>query len=139
MVKIKFDTQTLKLMSYFEANTGSKLKDCFVDDNGTINFIVQQGLRKAIGKKGTTFKRIEQGIKKKIKLVAYSDDLVQFIKNLILPQKVKDIEHNVEEKTVTILAESDSRGYIIGRAARNLRNYESIAKRYFDIKEIKVV
>ena len=34
---------------------------------------------------------------------------------------------------------SESRGYLIGRAGKNLRNMESIIQRYFPIKEVRVV
>jgi len=35
--------------------------------------------------------------------------------------------------------DTQTRGYLIGREAVNLRGFEEIVKRYFEIKEIKVV
>ncbi len=139
MQKIKYDNALMKLMSFFEAATKARLKDCFVDQNGLLVFVVepaQYGL--AVGKAGSNVKRLETAIKRKIKIVEYSDDLVQFVAGLIQPSKAKDI--SVTDGVVTITPElSASRGYLIGRSGRNLRNMESIIQRYFPIKEVRVV
>ncbi len=139
MTRIKFDTDTLKLMAFFESATGAKLKDCFTDSLGTMTFVIEEGIAKAIGKSGSTFKKLEVQLKRKIKVVAYSEDVQEFIANIIMPLKATQITFNPDDKTITISAETESRGYIIGRAASSLRNYESIVQRYFEIKEIKVL
>jgi len=52
--------------------------------------------------------------------------------------KVVDIKQ--EEKVVVLTAaDTKTRGILIGRQAQNLRNFEKIVKKYFDIDEIKVV
>ena len=139
MQKIKYDNTLLKLMSFFETITKAKLKDCFVDQNDLLVFVVepaQFGL--AVGRQGANAKRIEAELKRKIKIVEFSDDLVAFVASLIQPTKAKDIAF--ADSTVTITPESsESRGYLIGRAGRNLRNYESIIRRYFPIRELRVV
>ena len=57
--------------------------------------------------------------------------------NLITPLKAKDIK--LDNRIVTINgADTKTKGLLIGRSAQNLRNYENIVKRYFDIDEIKV-
>ncbi len=139
MQKIKYDNVLMKLMSFFEAATKARLKDCFVDSNGLLVFVVepaQYGL--AVGRGGSNVKRIEAAIKRKIKVVEFSDDLVQFAGSLVQPLKAKDI--SVADGVVTITPESpQSRGYLIGRAGKNLRNMESVIRRYFPIKEVRVV
>ena len=136
-MKIKYDNQLMKLMFFFESNTRSKLKDCFIDKNNILNFVVNDNIARAIGKDGSTARKLESSLKRKIKIVAFSDNPEEFIQNLLLPLKVKHIE--VSDGIATITAEPESRGYIIGRGGSNLRNYEEILKRYFDIKEVKVV
>lgn len=138
MIKIKFDIDTMKIMSLFESMTGANLKDC-INSEGLIIFIVNDGeIGKAIGKKGINIRKLEYSLKKKIKVTEYNENLAQFIENLVYPAKVKEVKQ--EEKLITITAaDSQSRGLIIGRGASILRNYESIVKRYFDIEEIKVV
>lgn len=137
MTKIKFDIDAMKIMSMFESMTGAKLKDC-INSEDAIIFIVKEGeIGKAIGKKGMNVRRLENSLKKKIKISEYNENIAKFIESLVYPAKVREIKQ--EEKIVTITAaDSQSRGLIIGRAASILRNYESIVKRYFDIEEIKV-
>ena len=68
----------------------------------------------------------------------FNPDLIQFIKNVVFPSKVKDIVE--EEGVITITPpDSETRGYLIGKSASNLRNTEEVVKRYFELEEIKVI
>lgn len=135
--KITFDMDTMKFISLCESMTGASVKDCIVSDNLVI-FIIKEGeLGKAIGKKGFNVKRLEHSLKKKVKMVEFHPELATFVANLVVPAKVKEI--NVEEGLVTITpGDLISRGQLIGRDAKHLRFHETIVKRFFDIKEIKV-
>jgi len=137
MTKIKFDIDAMKFMSMFESMTGARLKDCIISEDSIV-FIVKDGeIAKAIGKKGSNVRRLENSFKKKIKITEFNETLAKFVENLAYPAKVESV--NQEEKIVTIkTVDSHSRGLIIGRGASILRGYESIVKRYFDIDEIKV-
>jgi len=138
-IRIKFDINIMKFISMFESITHASVKDCIEDDNKKLIFIVKQGdIAKAIGKKGANIKRIEQLLKKKVKVIEYNPDLLEFIKNVVAPLKVADI---VEEEGIITITPPDSkiRGFLIGRGADNLRGFEKIIKRYFDFEELKVV
>ena len=136
-MKIKFDINLMKFISLFETLTRAKVKDCI--EGNTLIFVVKQGeIAKAIGKKASNIYKIEKVLKRKIKVVEFSDDVTIFVKNLIAPLKVEDIS---EEEGVIIITDPDKKkkGMIIGRDAINLRNNEKIVSRYFEVKEIKVV
>ena len=126
-------------MSLFEKLTRAKLKDCFLDQNGVLVFIVEDGdIAKALGKQGRTAKMVTEKFKRKIKIAEYSTDLIKFIKNLILPYRVDEIS---QDGNIVVLKGEDVqvKGLLIGKNGKNLRNYESIAKRYFPgLEEIKV-
>lgn len=139
MSKIVYDSDLLKLMNLFEQITKSNLKDCFVDDNGLLTFVVQEGeIGKAIGKKAVNVKNLEKMLNRKIKIVEFNPHLLQFVKNLIIPLKIEEAD---QEEKVVILTSPDinTKGLLIGRNAKNLRNTEKIVKKYFDIDEIKVM
>lgn len=127
----------MKFMSIFESITQTKLKDCI--ENEHLIFIVQENqIAKAIGKKGNNVRRLHQMLKKKIKLVEFNPDPIIFVKSLISPLKAKDIK--IDGDVITIQGgDTKTRGLLIGRNGKNLREYESIVKRYFPIKEMKVV
>jgi len=137
MNRIKFNADLIKFISLFESLTRAKVKDC-IEDGKSLLFIVEENeIGKAIGKKGENVRRIENALKRKIKIVEFNSSMLDFIKNLVSPVQLVDISE--EEGIVTIRASDlKSRGYLIGRDGQNLRKYEEIIRRYFDITEIKV-
>jgi len=139
MSKIVYDSDLLKLMNLFEQITKANLKDCFTDDNGLLTFVVQEGeIGKAIGKAAVNVKNLEKMLNRKIKIVEFNPHLIQFVKNVVFPLKV---EEATQEEKLVMLTSSDvnTKGLLIGRNAKNLRNTEKIVKKYFDIDEIKVI
>src|SRR3989338_3236593 len=137
MNKIKYSQDLMEFMSIFETITGTKLKDCIMDEY--IVFIVQENqIAKAIGRNGSNVRKLQSILKKKIKIAKFNLDPLIFTKNLISPLKAKDIK--IEGDVIIIQGEDiKTRGLLIGRNAKNLREYESIVQRYFPIKEIKVI
>jgi len=137
VARIKYDSDLIKLISLFESLTGAKLRDCIANDS--IIFIVNDGeMGKAIGKKGANIRRIEDLLKKRVRLVEYSADVAKFVSNLIHPVKVQDIR---EEEGIVSINASDpkTKGMIIGRDRSKINFINDIVKRHFDIKEVKVV
>ncbi len=137
MSRVIFDINTMKIISLFQAITRASVKDCIVNDE--IIFIVGEGeIGKAVGKGGENVKRISYSLKRKIKIVEFSNELRTFIKNLIQPLKVENIE---EQDGVVQLTPPDTktRGYLIGRGGMSLRHLEDLVKRHFPIKEIRVI
>ncbi|MBT5022309.1 NusA-like transcription termination signal-binding factor [Candidatus Woesearchaeota archaeon] len=140
MTKIIYDQQTIQQFSLFETITHAKCKDCFFDEvQNRLVFIVDGGhLWKALGKKSENVKKLEDKFGKKIKIVEYSNNLLTFIKNMVQPLRINKLEE--EEGIITITEENmQTKGLLIGRNAKNLRNLETNIRRFFDIKEIKVV
>jgi N utilization substance protein A len=136
VVKIKYDIDIMKYMSLFESLSGAKVKDCIVND--VIFFIVHENeMGKAIGKQGSNIKRVENTLKKKIKLAEFNNDISQFIQNLIYPLKAKEIKE--EEGAVTIYVDDrKTKGMLIGRDRHNINSIKDIVKRHFKVEEIKV-
>ena len=96
-------------------------------------FIVEQGhASKAIGKNGVNVKKIESLVNKKIKIVEYNNDPIIFIKSLIFPLKVKDAILNND--TIEIQADTNTKALLIGRNSQNLVHLNNIIKNYFDYK-----
>lgn len=136
MNKVKFDSEVIKLMTLFESMTGAKVKDCIANEK--FIFIIEENeMGKAIGKNGVNVKRVESKLKKKIKLVEFSNDVLQFVRNIIYPIQA-DIKQ--ENGSITIYGkDTGTRAMLIGREKQNINYLTNIIKRYFDVKEIKVV
>ncbi len=137
MARIKYDMDLMKYISLFESLTNTKLKDCV--SNEKLLFIVQEGqIGKAVGKQGINVKKIEGILKKEIRIVEFSENLVQFIQNMIYPLRAANIEE--DQGIVTITGpDTKTKGLMIGREAKNLNHLKDIVKRHFSVEDIKVV
>ena len=140
-MKIKYDFSLMKFIAMFEQETRARIKDCFVDGKTEgLVFVVEPGeLGKAVGKQGIHVKKFEQKLKKKVRIVEFNPEKLQFIRNMILPLKLRNIEENQDGIIIIEGGDMQTKGLLIGRAAQNLRNLEENVRRYYDIKEIKVV
>ncbi len=136
-MKISFDSETIKIMSLFQMLTKANLKDCFAENDSLVFVVLPGEMGRAIGKNASNVRRISEMLKRKIKIVEFNENVIEFIKNLIHPLQLMNIEES--EGIITLTAvDSKTRGMLIGRAAENLRRLESQVKRYFPINEIKV-
>ncbi len=137
MSRKKYDLKLLNYMSFFESTTGAKLKDCIELDDKLIFIVDKNQINKAVGPRGLKAKKLAEKLKKKIKIVEYNPSLVIFVRNLITPLRVESVE---EKDGIVMIKDSDRKvkGLLIGKNAKNLRTYEEIVKRYFDIKELRV-
>lgn len=138
MTRIKYDLNLMKYISLFESLTNAKIKDCINSGNHIIFVVGENEIGKAIGKHGINAKKITDILQKPIRIVEFSPDRTQFIKNFIYPLQVKEIRD--EDNIVTIVGvDTKTRGQIIGRDRKNLDNLKNIVKRYFSVEDIKVV
>ncbi|MBS3109047.1 NusA-like transcription termination signal-binding factor [Candidatus Woesearchaeota archaeon] len=139
MDRIKYDIKAMGFISIFEQTTGAKLKDCIIGDS-VLTFIVQENeIARAIGKHGSNVKRLERMLKKKVRIVEFKPVLVDFIKSLIYPLQAQEISINEQNQIIIKGPDVHTKSMLIGRNASNLRATEAVVKRYFEIKEIRVI
>lgn len=132
LVKMKLDSKTMGYIKVFENYTGASVKDCFIS-NGVLVFIVNAGnIGRAIGKKGANVRELSGKYKKPIKIFEFSDDVEQFVKNLVYPLKV-DVESR-DNKIVILCEDNKMKGFICGRDKSKLKEMEDIVKRYYDVE-----
>ena len=136
-MRIKYDISLMKFITLFESLTQARVKDC-IDHNGLLFVVEQNELGKAVGRRGVKVQEVERALQKRIKVVEFNPDLVEFVKNLILPLQARDVQV-VDEVVIITGHDTKTKGLLIGRNAQNLRFDEDVVKRYFPIKEIKVV
>jgi transcription termination/antitermination protein NusA len=135
MSRIKLDSDIIGLSSLMEKRTHVHVKDCFRDEE-TIFFIVGVGeLGKAIGKGGSTIKKVQEEFGKKIRVVEFRSEAADFIKNLIYPLKVEDII--VGNEIVIKDSNRKTKSLLIGRDGKNLALVNRAVQRFFG-KEVKV-
>ncbi|MGV8150717.1 MAG: NusA-like transcription termination signal-binding factor [Candidatus Woesearchaeota archaeon] len=136
--KTVYDVEMIKIINLFENVTHARVKDAFYLKD-ILTFVVFEGdMFKALGKNLVNLHKIEDMLAKRVKIVEFNSDIIKFVVNLLYPYKVAEIKQ--DDKIITISdADTKTKGLIIGAKAQNLRAYESIVKKYFDIDEMKVV
>jgi len=137
-MKIVYDEQLMKYIALVENLTKVNVKDMFLKNNMLYCVIDKENLRKIIGPNGSKIKRIENLIKKKVKILGYSSNVNEFVKDLVYPFKIDKVEDT--EGVVNIYCkDTKTKGLLIGRERRNLLNFKEITKRYFPIQDLKVI
>lgn len=138
MTKIIYDSNAIKIMSSFESATHAHLKD-FINEPERLIFIVEEGeLGRAVGKGASNVKKLESYFNKKIKIVEFHADKLRFIQSFIYPLQLNEI-HEQEGIIVMVGPDTQTKALLIGKNAANLRKLEEYVRRYFDVKEIKVI
>ncbi|HKM41951.1 MAG TPA: NusA-like transcription termination signal-binding factor [Methanocorpusculum sp.] len=144
MSEITISEDAMRMIAQFENLTGAGARDCVVDDKfGRILFVINPGeMGLAIGKKGASIKKASDAFGKKVEVVEYNPDKVQFIRNCFLPVHVMTVTFEEEEEENTEVAyievaESD-RGLAIGKEGRNIIKAKKLAFRQFDIANVEL-
>lgn len=121
-------------MTIFENLTRSKVKECYIDINKQIVFVVEPGQAgKAIGKNGVNIRKISDKLHKKVKVIEFNPDVVRFVANAIYPLKSEKI---YEEDGVINITTNGPRlkALLIGRDQRNIKELQKLVSKYFDVK-----
>jgi NusA-like KH domain protein len=126
-ISFKLDVQILQWVALFEKVTRAKANDSFIFQE-RICFVVPKGhLHKALGPNMKNIAKLENLTKRRIKIIEYNEDVLQFIVNVLAPLKVVDIKN--EDGIVTITGPDTK-----------TKGYEEIVQKYYpDVKELKVI
>ncbi len=127
-----FDAQTLNYVRILEDITGAKVKDCFVDENGIVVFVIYPGdIGKAIGKSGNNIKMVMKILNKKISIIEFNEDPKIFIKNCIKPINA---EVTINDKEIIIKSRNiKEKGLLIGREKSRLKKLKTLAQKYYGL------
>ncbi len=107
----------------------------FVESEGSLVFVVDAPkLGRAIGKKGANIGKLKERFKKRILIVANSNEPENFIRNFfnnieILSIEVRDV---MEEKAFMVLLNETDRGIAIGRDGERIKALKELLKKKFN-------
>jgi len=131
-------------MSLFQSVTSVTARDCVVDNKmDRVIFVInknQMGL--AIGKGGATIKQLQNVVARKVELVEYSDDVSEFIGNILNNSMIREIR--IDEKKdgssqALVVVDAKKKGIVVGREGRNAEKARLLARRYFQISNIFII
>lgn len=132
-MKILYDNQLMKFITLFETITRSKVKDAFIK-NSKINFIIVPGTLR----NRNNLKRVESLIKKRVKVTEFNQDICKFVSNMLYPIKPEKIEFKEKRLFITVYG-APTKGLLIGRGSKNLKDLKDILSRYFEIEGVKII
>jgi N utilization substance protein A len=131
-------------MSLFQSVTSVTARDCVVDDKmDRVIFVInknQMGL--AIGKGGATIKQLQNVVARKVELVEYSDDVSEFIGNILNSSMINEIridERSDGTRQALVVVDAKKKGIVVGREGRNAEKARLLARRYFQISNIFII
>jgi N utilization substance protein A len=144
MTEIKLTSGELQLMSLFQSVTGATARDCIIDEKlDRVIFVVNKGdMGLAIGKNGATIRTLQDLVGKKIELVEFSGDVVEFIRNMLSSSLVLDVKINEKvdgTKIAIAVVDPKKKGVVVGREGRNAEKARLLARRYFQISNVLIV
>ncbi|MHA1733007.1 MAG: NusA-like transcription termination signal-binding factor [Promethearchaeota archaeon] len=138
--KIVLDEKAIQMIRLFSSFTGAMIKDCvFMNDESRVIFVIPRNqLGIAIGKGGVNIRRMKEKLNKDIDVVAYSDKLETFIKNILMPAKVTGIEMDDRSgrKTAVVFVAPEDKGIAIGKQGRNIAKTKLLVRRHFDVADV---
>jgi N utilization substance protein A len=119
-------------------------RDCIIDDKmDRVIFVVHRGqMGMAIGKGGSNIKQLQNAITKKIELVEYSENPVNFIRNVFNSDMVQEVKINERvdgTKNAIVVVDSKKKGLVVGKDGRNVDKARILAKRYFSIANVLIL
>jgi N utilization substance protein A len=92
----------------------------------------------AIGKSGSKIKKAERMVGKNIEVVEHSDNPETFMRNILVPAKVKSVSitERDERKVAVVAVELEDKKIAIGRKGRKIQNAKRLAERHHDIRDV---
>lgn len=143
MPEIKLSSDQLSLMAMFQGMTGATARDCVVDDKrNRVIFVIAKGqMGLAIGKEGSSVKKIERAVRRPVEVVEWADDIEGLVKNSLGARYVQEVrvsERLDGTKGVIVIVDSRKKGAVLGLGGKNAEKVRLLAKRYFDIGNLQI-
>ncbi len=126
------DMKDLRYLKLFEKVTNLRTHYCFEYNNTIIFCVPKEFVSKAIGPEAKNLRRINEIIKKRVKVIAIprnSEDIKKFIELVVSPVTFKDLE--ILEDEIILNAGTQSKAALIGREKRRLIEMQRITKDFF--------
>ncbi len=133
-------TEDIATINLLESVTGARAVDV-VHSLGSVLFVVKKGdLGKAIGKGGGNIRRITGALGRQVELIEEPATLDELLASAFAPARLNGMEKNVaNDRTEAIVTvDPKSKGLAIGRNGEKIKRARLLAKRYFDVDEVRI-
>ncbi len=134
MVEIELTGDDLSIFSNFEAITRVMPSDYLNTESSIIFLVSPESLGKAIGKQASNIKKLTSLFKKRVIVIADSNDVEVFLKNFFGNITIYDIDVRdiMGEKAIMLTIDEKDRGIAIGRDGERVKAAKTLLKKKFN-------
>lgn len=138
-MNIKFDTEIIRKINVFEEITGVEVRDVIIDEDSAHFVVPDDRVGMAVGKGGSTIKRVQDNLGMDVRVYGYTDDIEAFVENLV-PADINGVDVTDEDgETVAVIAvDRDQRSRVVGRGGRTIDLVKRFLKKEFDVDDVRV-
>ncbi len=138
--KISLNNETIKKVSLISSITGVDVMDCIRDDEFQREIvIVPKGeIYKIVGRGGKLIRKLKKVMNINIEINEYSDNIEEFIRNILFPARVKAIRKLNQSNSVIVEVNYEDKGIAIGKKGRKIKKMRLLLKRYFGVKNVRI-
>lgn len=141
--RIILTDEELRYAALFESVTGITPRDAIYDPEfNRVIFIVDKNFAPlAVGKGGINVKKLRSLLGKDVEIVEYGEDPQELLKNALYPAKVLSVTISKLPNNGTVAVvkvDENDKGIALGKYHKNLKKAALLAKRYFNIDNVKI-
>ena len=133
-MKVTLDQNAIQSINIFQTLTGSTVIDAIYEDDDVYFVIAQGQYGSTVGKNGSNIKNAERVFKKNIKIFEYSENLEEFVKNMVPGIQ----EFSLKDKSILVKIKPSERARVIGKNGKNIKVINKFLERLFEIESLKV-
>lgn len=131
--------QQMRYINLFERVCNVSTRHCFLYNNMIVFAVPKSKVSLAVGKNGVNMKRLGEILRKRIKVISFSEDendLSKFIAEVIEPVSFNKVELKGNE--IIISAGRQNKAALIGRNHQREKELEDILKNLFKIGKLRI-
>jgi len=136
---LKLGLEEINLINALDSVARVSARDCFIENNTVVFFVPEDQMKKAIGKKGTTIQDMRKKLGKNVELFGYTPEPEKFLSKAFYKATVEGVEiKKIKEKKIAIIKTDSTNKKIILQNLRRLNKIKELAKRNYDIEEVRI-
>ena len=129
----------IQLMNALDTLAKVNARDCFVEDGSVIFLVPENDIKRAIGKKGETVELLKKKLGKKVELFEYTEQPEKFFEKAFYRAKIEKTEvKQLKESKVAFIHADATNKKIILQNMRRLKRIKELAKRNYEIDEVRI-
>lgn len=135
------DMQLMRYINLFARTTKVATTRCFVYNNQIFFVVSRAKMSLAIGKGAVNIKKMNEILRKKIRVVAMPlgdgrDEIEKFIEDIVAPIEFNGVE--VNGNSVVVNAGRQSKAALIGRGRQRERELSGVLKDFFGVGKLRI-